>query len=183
MDIRAELRDILAPFDSEMEVEPYKDYYKAEGVKTLAQRHGTGSDLNALVKKLQATWSSDIDVDEHGLYCMSTYNPKAKWDYWGVGGGYDREIHNEDTALIGKSKGWDEHLCANICLVSSLPSDVVPSIIITPTREWHECEDFGWRMMRAPEEKEKAWGEWEVFARRVLQQYHDHFAVALDVHS
>lgn len=183
VDVRGRIKELFAPYYSEMEVEEYKSFFPLEYVLTLAGQHGTGNDLELLVRVLKEKGSDDVGLEGGRFYRLSTYNAKAKWDYWSVGGCYDRKVYNQATAQIGQGRGWDESLCANICLVSLLPVDVIPAILITPTGEWHECEDFGWRMISSPQAKEKAWTAWTIHARQLLQQYSDHIAVGLDIHS
>ena len=182
-DARGEISALIASYYSEMEVEEYRDFYSAKYVESLAKRHGAGNDLALLVRILQDKGCDDVGLQDGRFYRLSTYNRNAKWDYWLVGGHYNRKIYNAPSAEMGRCKGWDESLCANMCIVSLLPSDSVPATLITPKGEWHGCEDFGWRMMSAPEAQEKAWAMWEVHARRLLQSFYACLAIGLDVHS
>lgn len=182
-DARSSIAELLAPYNSEMEVEEYKQFYSTERALELAKHHGAGADLALLVRILQQKGYDDVGLDAGRFYRRSQYNTNGKWDYWSVGGAYDHSLSNEATALIGQQKGWDTDVCANICLVALLPADVIPAELITPTGKWHSCEDFGWRMISSPAEQAQAWAEWEAHARQVLQQFADCIAVGLDIHS
>jgi hypothetical protein len=46
-------------------------------------------DQHAVAAALTAKWSEDgekYDVDENGIFTMSTYNPLSQWDWWTIGG-------------------------------------------------------------------------------------------------
>lgn len=134
---QAWLDDVLAPFDENARVEPYRDYVdplpenwrqtisNSERFSSLtdggmerqaawrsvwgesnddpyvhwvfrrAIREGVDpTDLHAVA----ASYNKDVDgeagdgeddwyaVDDQGLYTLSTYNPKSRWDWWSLGG-------------------------------------------------------------------------------------------------
>jgi len=95
----AEAERMLAPFNEELEVEPYKNYEKAGGLPiTRPDQHWYYSDLvkkgheipdlATLARVLNETWDDEErhGADEQGLYQMSTYNPQSKWDFYQLGG-------------------------------------------------------------------------------------------------
>jgi len=99
IDDPARLDDVLAPFDENREVEPYRDYEEGGpasywAVKLFREEDGLNPDDATL------TWAQVAEVhnkrwdDEPPLliaedgraYAMSTRNPDAKWDWWSIGG-------------------------------------------------------------------------------------------------
>jgi len=81
------ITEMLAPYDENKEVEPYKKYLSASTATQMANHYGLNkSDVGLLVEKMKE-WTGRIGgVDEKGLFYLSTYNPKSKWDFWSIGG-------------------------------------------------------------------------------------------------
>jgi len=84
----------LAPFDENLEVEPYKVYYDEESIAHMVshynEREGYNldkNDLQALVPLMKEWGGYDkAAVDNDGLHYWSTYNPDSKWDWYQIGG-------------------------------------------------------------------------------------------------
>lgn len=118
------LEAILAPYDENLEVEPYRDYEDGEpagfwAVSSLREEEGLNPDDATL------TWQQVADaynkryggdeapmlVDDPGrAYVMSTRNPEAKWDYWRIGGrwgGYFPFLQEHAAEVIKPARGWD----------------------------------------------------------------------------
>lgn len=97
----AKLEAILAPFDENMEVDPYRDYETGSpaefwAVDSLREHEGLNPDDATL------TWAQVAEAhnrryveggedamlvgDDGRAYSMSTRNPQAKWDWWSIGG-------------------------------------------------------------------------------------------------
>lgn len=96
--LESSLDQALAPFDENLEVEPYRNYQDGDPGKFWAVDSLRKS---GLLTSADPTWqevadafnssrerpSSRLHVDEEGKgYEMSTYNPAAKWDWWAIGG-------------------------------------------------------------------------------------------------
>jgi hypothetical protein len=97
----------------------------------------------------------------HGTGTLkSTRNPKAKWDWWVVGGRWPGFIEGKD---IGP--------------VSALLAEDPPFAIMTPDGEWHEKGELGWWGSVSDED-----AEWSTKGRSILEQYRDHTAVIVDYH-
>lgn len=63
---------------------------------------------------------------------LSTYNPNAKWDYYTIGGAWDKCLHTDKTQVnkaFAKKVNWE---------------GCIPVAFITPTGEWHENNKEGW---------------------------------------
>lgn len=106
----------LAPYDENMRVEAYKDYLKPhtiermneswkrrdeqpdaelsfgeflegkERLPPLSVDHIPDPSPEELLEWLPEAWGGEYGMDEQGLYQLTTYNPKSKWDWWEVGG-------------------------------------------------------------------------------------------------
>ena len=101
------LEPLLAPYNEELEVEPYKDYCRpvVENWRTAADRELAWpysvvrenapeldlSDYAAVATFMNKRYADDggereYGADEDGLFQWSTYNPLSKWDWWVLGG-------------------------------------------------------------------------------------------------
>ena len=126
----------LAPYDENLEVEGYRDYYREDQLRhqmdawkrrdepsgapinlgeeplpPLSIDHLPDPSLEELVEFLNDDWGEEWGLDEQGVYRVSTYNPKSKWDWYVVGGrwrGYFKlkaeAMDNAETlAVVGQS--------------------------------------------------------------------------------
>jgi hypothetical protein len=178
-DIPAKVAEFIAPYDSNREVEPYRNYFPEEWVRGWAKRFRTGTDLQALLKHMKNTPWGKTYLDEQGLHSISTYNPKAKWDYWQFAGG--EYMLGEETwaACLAKrcvNVRRGECFICNSCLVSDLPSDLYPVAIVTPDAIWYEMDEFDW------EESDEAEAQWQTKALELFQTYSSYRAVGIDCH-
>ena len=97
-DVRGRIQELFAPYYCELEIEEYKHFFDNEYALVMAQNHGAGEDLELLVRILREKGYEDVGLENGRFYRLSTFNVNAKWDYWGIGGRYDRRIYNEPTA-------------------------------------------------------------------------------------
>jgi hypothetical protein len=64
-DVLNHIKTVLAPYYSELEVEPYRRYFEPEHVEHMKRAYGTGQDLHSLVAKLRANATyRDVELDE-----------------------------------------------------------------------------------------------------------------------
>lgn len=81
------IAEMLAPYDENMEVDPYRAYLDEEEVLSMAQSYEIdATNLTALVEKMKSWAGFEGGIDEKGLYRLSTYNPLSKWDWYQIGG-------------------------------------------------------------------------------------------------
>jgi len=182
LDVRAWLEPLMKPYWYELEVPEYRRFWSDNQALFTAKNRGAGQDLAKLVSILHEAGDTDCGLEDGRFYQLSTFNPNAKWDYRLVGGGYNRRIFHDETARTGKQKGWDEDVCENICRVRLLPDQVEVSAIITPEGQWHSSEDFGCWLLEGPE-YDRAWAAWLKHVHSLLNQYPEHIALGLDIHS
>lgn len=76
--------DQLAPYDENIEVEPYIEYTRDQAIKYAREHYNSAKDMTD--EECFQYIAEDFDhVDDDGnIY--STYNPDSKWDWWEVGG-------------------------------------------------------------------------------------------------
>ena len=83
----------LAPYDEELEVDPYRRYADTKDLewyfRVYAEHNKDAEepDLEALASFLTEHWGEEwLYEPQGGIYQMSTFNPVAKWDWYAVGG-------------------------------------------------------------------------------------------------
>ncbi len=175
------VKELLAPYNLNLEVEAYKEYINEKELKYL-KRHHRISNIDDLVKKLSE--STPIFADEKGIYELSTFNKNGHWDYWIVGGNWDKQIARgepSDIPLKYKDEDWYQYstIVKKTCLDGF-------AIIVTPDGAWHDCYDFGWTMIKQiedPNKNKKAWENWQKYKEDILSKYLNHVLLAIDVHS
>lgn len=122
--------DMLANFDINKEMKPYKYYVEADEIQRMAKSYGINpTNLSALAEKLE-DWNGDKGgVDESGFYGVSTKNPDGHIDAWSV----FAEVKPEDRRrfLFG---GGEEKNCAAIVTLDG-KWDMGPWIYGSPNAE------------------------------------------------
>lgn len=111
----SEVDDILAPYDENMEVEPYvyrtkaqiiadgkarkEKYAKADNIDDYMRKY-LGATTDGEFYKLETAYLDDGDFDKDGNE-LSTYNPKSKWDWYSIGGRFkdDKSIRIKDFKM------------------------------------------------------------------------------------
>lgn len=181
------IAEALAPFDENVEVEPYRDYVNplpegweqavANGERFralqeagmghreawsavwgerntdplipselfLAIEHGIDPrDLSAVAAFVSERWGEEYAVDDRGLYTVSTYNPRSRWDWWELGGRWSGffKLREDGEGYRGKPGSMGQ----------SLAEDGV---------DLARKGDIAWEAMLADSESraEKAWDE------------------------
>ncbi|MEL7243051.1 MAG: hypothetical protein AAGM40_11990 [Cyanobacteria bacterium J06573_2] len=184
-DIHQKVVELLNPYYSELDVEPYKEYLNQEELQTEIEYLSTLSkeDINKLaieyelsgqniikdLAKINLDWCEEdiAGIDEYGEYKITTYNPQSKWDWY-------RFIEAEQSIR-------------DPCLVKNLP-EVIPYALITPDGEWYELGfDLGIQaFMRNHSIQDTNISEeevnWDLKVKEILACYSDFIAVALNCH-
>lgn len=161
-----DIEDNLAPYDENIEVEPYLKYTKQQAIDRAKKDIASGHYIygSAMSKKEVEAINADegyyqyalkmwgYTPDENGNL-MSTYNPKSKWDWYTVGGRwsgylpiYDTDYSADKTFV--KDVDWDAYFKEN-------PSG--PFCFVTENGEWHESAKMGYWGMTADEKNEQEW--------------------------
>ena len=169
----AAVHQALEPFWAGLEVEPYRDYLDASDIKYMAEHYGIPpTDLPALAAKMEDWRCCEGGVDPHGLYAVTTYNSDSKWDWYEIGGRWNRYIPGSRRNVIS----------AGALRRSGRLRRCLPCSLVTPEGRWleHEGAGFGAAVTEADRQRELRW-----FAtiREVLAQHIDHKVVCVDIHS
>lgn len=155
------LKNHIAVYNSELEVEPYKRFFSKEETVEIAKRKG----FHHLVEFEEYLKDhGDDEGIENGLYFwITTFNLQGRWDSY---------------RLEGVEKGFD------------LMNKVLPYSVVTPDGMWHSEQDFGYKPIldfenqfkQHPDniEPEKKWME---FMGSFFQEYRSKKLAVLQVHS
>lgn len=106
--IGEDVEEQLAPYDENIEVPRYKEYWDSDTIRQweriLADPSNRGNapyeglkllsgepphslpDLALVYNERYSSGDDKVHVDSGGIYVWSTYNPKSKWDWYQVGG-------------------------------------------------------------------------------------------------
>lgn len=123
--IESEVEKILAPYNENMEVEPYiyktKAEIIAEGRASKEEySHRDSKDIKDWMKpyleahtdgqlyRLEIEGVAKKDIDKNGNL-LSTYNPNSKWDWYSIGGRWDDE---NNVVQIKDFKLYDDSVSA-----------------------------------------------------------------------
>lgn len=115
-----------------------------------------------------------------GTY-RSAHNPKAKWDWWVVGGRWDGEVQRTPRRSEGGFNFGDHHhlLEPNEVAVAEIHRDVIPYAVVTPDGEWHGRGEMGWFGMSSGDQPKD---EWTAEVQRLYEHHSDCIAIGCDLH-
>ena len=83
------VESLLAPYDENIKVEPYIEYTKQQAIDFAREHYDDCKDLPD--EKCWAIMADCKETDSDGnIY--STYNPDSKWDWWVVGGRFNKQL-------------------------------------------------------------------------------------------
>lgn len=158
--VESEVARLLAPYGENFEVEPYVEWMNESDITMMKTKYNT-SKIEELLLYMQE-WNDGPGILENGkLGYLTTYNPQTYWDYYDIGHGCNGRIPN------------------NQCLVSQIPQNVMPFVIITPDGKWYEYREKK-RSWFAVKSKENENLVIEMF--QIRNRYGDHIAVMVDCH-
>lgn len=128
-----EIDDILAPYSEDLEIPEYKIFPTDEEIKKFLQYY-TGNQFNPnlafYIYLYGKNWDDWILNEDLKPIKLSTDNPKAKYDWYEVGG------------------RWGNLVTENSCLAKEVKDffseyNYLPSVYVNK-EEWFEEEKFGW---------------------------------------
>jgi hypothetical protein len=180
-DIEEAVKRLLAPFDANRPVTPYKVYLTGKGRERLAARYGIPADkLAAFLRSSQQGW----EEDEHGLYRWRAVNPHARFDSCRIGGRWDGALRVSSGRKKATCPTGDkyERLGGNVLpvrQVNRLDHKLICHALVTPDGQWHERGTAGWWNVITNEKDES---EWDREVATIFQRYQDHLLVGVDCH-
>lgn len=147
-DIEESVEKLIAPYSKWVEVAPYRKYLQQYEIDQVAWRNNIPpQDLEQVIAKLKEE-EKDYDLDQQGIYYMTTRNPRGIWDGWRIGGSWDGIIQGRrrHDGRAGNNLGREhEQVRYNICVVSQLPKFLFITEIVTPDGIWHSWDMRGER--------------------------------------
>jgi hypothetical protein len=173
---------LLAPYDENVHVDPYKMYLSREEIERMARHYQQSSqNLTELARSMEEWTGEEGGGDEEGLYRLRTSNPQAKWDWWVIGGRWNGEVRaNPQSDETGFNFGDQYHqLEENMLPVRYLDHTLPCFALVTPDGAWHEQGKMGWWATITDEKTESAWKEEVV---KIIQQHQDTILVGVDCH-
>lgn len=186
-----EVEKLLAPYNENLEVPEYKKHLSQEDIDFMKKHYQKEDpdfqDTEAYLIEKYPDWNGcDLHKDETGLYYLSTYNPKSKWDWYSIGGRWDGCIQGEERPSTDDGFNFgDEHhqLTYNSCKVSDYlqrceedPSEL-PYSIVTPDGVWHEKGKMGWWGISTDEKD-----DWKGIALNLLETHKNLHVIGVDCH-
>lgn len=96
-----DIEELLAPYDENLEVEPYLKYTVDEATAYIKEHCVPYNDyLKEYADRHLIDWFAESErllIKQDGLY--STYNPNSKWDWYQIGGRFSSSLPLTDEAL------------------------------------------------------------------------------------
>jgi len=189
VDVKSKVEKILLPYNSYIEVEPYKNYWTSEEldekinylqslsqveINKIAKDCGVEANNLEILAKFELEWFPELidGVDEKGEYRMITLNPNGKWDWY-------RFLDVETTA-------------SGLSIPLKLTVNEIPEFIlyavVTPDGKWHELgeeagvEAFANREIKGIEAISEDKINWREKVRQIKSDFQDYLAVRLYCH-
>ena len=100
--------DLLAPYNEKITVEPYIEYTRQEAINHAKECYGYDTESwtdNECWSFIARNYASGMIDEEGNLY--STRNPKAKWDWWKVGGRCVNALEKYDGTYTNEGRVKD----------------------------------------------------------------------------
>ena len=155
-------------------------------------------DISAL-REINDKWGIFDEITEQGT-ALNTYNPRAKWDFWGFGGRWVSilngnvecrlkdfpRIRNEDTEAVLKEKfpmiweGWaekNEPRPTNSRAFHDFLKAYYCYALLTPSGEWIEPGRYAWWLGTAAEKEENI--DWPEKFNPILDSFPQDYKVTL----
>lgn len=167
--------EALAPFDEQLKVAPFRDHLDLTEVRMMAKHYSLDSaNLHELATHMNDWRGRTGGVDREGLYSLSTGNPDGRWDWYEIGGRWNRYIpHSRSNTITAVTLARAEYL--GRCL---------PYFIVTPDGEWLERERY-YTSSDLKSVKKEALEEdaWLRIVRDTLLRWPKHRVVCVDIHA
>ena len=121
------VEELLAPFDEDIRVAPYVEYTKEQAVAAIRKFVPKAQDWtdDKCYVEMKKYFSDDMIQSNGDL--LSTYNPNSKWNWYCVGGRWDK--------FLKTIKGEQ----VNTAYVNEVDwTGIIPFAAITPDGKWFE---------------------------------------------
>ena len=105
-----DIEELLAPYDENLEVEPYFKHTYDEALKIVKEEYVP---YNNFLKEYSDKELIDWFVNNYSAYVLkadglySTYNPNSKWDWYQIGGRFSDGLELTDEGIDEAIKSYD----------------------------------------------------------------------------
>jgi len=169
-DYESATEKLLAPYDEEREVKPYRELFADQewNINKMREHYEVQDEsLEALLPHMKDWCGNEGYVEDGKLGIITTYNPDSKWDWWVVGGRWSDYFN-------GKS----------ILPMSELPTDwhesgQTPYAVVTRNGEWHQKAEMHWFGVSTNEQEPEAWRN---ECSEIFSGHQDCMIVVCDLH-
>ena len=163
----------LALFSEDLEVPPYKVYLNDFDIRMMAEQYKLKPhDRHALAKHMHDWMNRPGGVDRQGLYYTTTCNPHGHWDWYEIGGRWNRYIKGARRNVIStKALLKSPHLEGRL-----------PCYVVTPDGTWLEHERFVSVGSLGGKIKTKPDTAWLREVTNALKKHPDSRVVCVDIH-
>ena len=177
---------LLEPYDEQLQVPEHEEtcYCVGSGAHRRAYEAMWSKFGTIETREAQEFGKQTFESDSEGTvperdcrFCSgrgkrkTTYNPDGKWDWWSLGGRWDRAIRGDfsrtNPYMISHAHDLDGNASSPKFLVDN---DIVPAAIVTPDGRWHEAEEW------------KEW-EWDNRAKSIFAENLATLAIGVDCHA
>lgn len=154
-----DIEELLAPYDENLEVEPYLKYTVDEATAYIKEHCVPYNDyLKEYADRHLIDWFAESErllIKQDGLY--STYNPNSKWDWYQIGGRFDGELMLTDEGRLNAVNEIKRKYCTDID-IKNLREDFhyMRYVNVAPLKY------IQWFIPLSPTEKEKIRRWWEI---------------------
>lgn len=103
------IAELLAPYDENLEVAPYKHYMSKESVEGALKHYGKKGllspsgvplpDSELTAEEIKDWDGGDGGKDKKGYFYYTKFNKRAKWDWYSIGGRWQGMFLTKDGAL------------------------------------------------------------------------------------
>jgi len=168
--IEAAVDRALAPFDESRLVPPWKNHLHAGEIADMAANFGVPpDDLGTLAARMPEWAACAGGIDRRGLYALRITNPRGRWDWYTIGGRWQRLPPGN-------------RIRASELLHSPRLEELLPHDFVTPDGRWHSRE----RPVRKPDGnlgfRRRRPALWLAEFRAALASHPEHLVVFVDRH-
>ena len=202
----ADLEELLAPYDENLDVPKYVEYTKEQAIAHEREEIEGYKDswiYKEYIKDPEKYKAEHADNPAHIKYLEVEYPKRLKWTdeqcYEEIRSWYEDDMVDDEGNLYSKynpkSKWdwyeiggrWDGALVSkdgqgvNECYAGKIDWEKTdtPFAFITPDGEWHEKGKMGWWAIVSDEKEKDAWKE---EFRKAVEEYGDCYVISVDCH-
>lgn len=188
------VEEALEPFNEHTEVAPYRVYLEKQDIQNVRRWYKKPRISEEKLVPFVADYygAKAAGYDNEGLFYVSTYNPKSKWDCWELGGRWNGEVIGTPRSdNDGGFNSSDEYhtLQENMIKIGKIDHELVTYALLLPDGTWLERQEANWMQLNKTKtreelkaEDEALYQEWRLQVRETLIQHNTSFIIGVDIH-